>query len=363
MPTPCETNLAPRWIRQQNKFNSAKSGFQVSAKDRIASMSKSANEVINQPFPQFGGGSTTKPSDNGVSDLQSKIAEGRREIEALRQQVAAAKLQKAAPGINNLQPMTPSATMSAPKQLGGNSLQPMARQPLANSNLNNSLQPMASNTVAKPGNLSPLDRIASNAPTNSSMNASSGSFSPGGALSRLQPIAGSGGFKAPSNAGSVSNSTGAAGSNSLAPMTNKSESTVYGSLSPKAAPAAGSGTKSAYPSTPHNGFSGQKVSAQDRNDLKIRMPESSAAMINPIAPVGFESSDNGGNRVTHAGALMPIGSNGVNSASRIGNHASNQGGVSSVSDVALPAALLKGNGSYSPGSVNSIKTIGTLVGV
>lgn len=335
-----------------SQFNQAKDGFQASAKDRIADMSKSANEVINQPFPQFGGGPTNNAADKGISDLQSEIAEGRRQIEALRQQVAVANQQKAASGTNSLQPMTPNAANPVFNQSGAGALQPMARQPMANNNLNNSLPPMSNNTVAKPGNLSPLGRVASNTP----MNTPSGSFSPGGALSRLQPIAGSGSFKTPGGANAASNPSTAVGNNSLAPMSNQNASTVYGSLSPNAAPSQGSGAKSAYPSTPHNGFSGQKT--QSEGNSNFSMPQSSSTIANPtspIAPVGFVPNGNGGNSVTHAGALIPMGSSGVSSASRIDSHASHPGGVSSVSDVDLPAALLQGNGSYAPGSVNSLK--------
>lgn len=321
----------------QQQANDFAAGAATSTRDRISNLSKTASDAINQPFPKFESGTTDSNEMRSLQALQAEIAEGRRQVEALRQQVNADKAAKAAgtsPGFADAQ------------------LQPLAqsKQPLANRSANNSLQPLKTANSAMVGNsksnnsLMPITQPQGNSQAKSS-STSSNSFSPGGALSQLQPIQGNQEF------GST-------------PANSTSEKTVYGNLTPNSDPANSASGNSfqpqstspdngQFPSTPHNNFSRRGNSQPSIEDLKVHLPGASSASSN-VRQVGFESGASSSG-VRQADALQPIEASGMHQAARIDTHVIEGRGLSNVSEVELPAAILTGDGSYAPGSVNRLK--------
>lgn len=303
----------------KNQFEATRDQAAAATKERLAGVSKLTSDAVKNPFPKFDSSKfaiTEKQikesmPNRDLEQLQAELSQEKQEVELLRQQVAARK-QKAEQSL--LQPKSSSASSLNPQPENnsfGGGFEP-APKPVGN---------MALSTISPDAGQS-----------------AGSSFSPGGALSNLKPIA-----STPKQNLSAASPSG----------------TIYGSLQPiqqdasDNAKSAESGSESIYPSTPHNGFS-------KANDLKVQMPGAEQFGLTPqngVAQVSATQFDGSTAKVAQAGALLPVDSASQNQVGRIQSYVPAEPSkvVNTVGEVDIPAAVLTGKGSYAPGSVNTLK--------
>ena len=284
--------------------------FVADLSSKVGEQELSPSDVLKKAMPEFNNSFSSKTKSAGnhqsLQQLQKEISEGKRQIEALRNQIAT----------NNTDATRGKSNQLAPIDNGFDA----SSNSVANSMTK--LQPIPRSNSQK--TRTPEMRMPGKVDSNHSLAGSNANFSPGGALSRLQPIEGDPGFATKTKPGSQ-------------------DGTVYGSLAPSSGTSPTpmkrqSPSTNQFPRTTHGSFSKSQT-----------MGPSGVGQVNFEDSNSFDSG-----RVARANALEPIG-NEIQKVSPIATHVEDGKSLNNANEVELPSAILVGEGSYAPGSVNRLR--------
>ena len=112
---------------QMDDLASQANGFQESTRQKISNLSEKASQLINRPFPKFGGeAAKAEKSNQEIDAMRNELLEARAEYEALKRKIEANKAAKNSPsnqtmdsGNQAMQPRNPLGSQSEPTRFQG----------------------------------------------------------------------------------------------------------------------------------------------------------------------------------------------------------------------------------------------------